>query len=263
MISIDDFYKEFCEVYSEEEVLLETDFEQIKINIKDHDYCDLRHLKIENVVRFFNPKTQITNWDFPNIADEDLPEDLDFDEVLGVMEESNTEYLNEVIPEEDKKVFFLPSHIETRIKNITRGGQTRNIDSRLENVLPKEYIEEKDLKFKKKGNTIEIVEYISRRYYSLSFFKFFNEDNNSECNSEETHEKVNYVKQRLNLYNIESYQKYFIGDIQASLGLIERDEKEHNKEPLFYHYNFWKLYSCDLLSVVENFKLYPFEKEVS
>lgn len=263
VVSIKDFYREHCESYSEGEVLLKTDFEQIKIEINDSDYCDLRYLKIDNVVRFFNPKIQLENLTVPIVTDEDLPKDLDFDEVFEMLEESPEKYLNIAISEESMKIFFLPSHIEKRIKTITCSGQTRNIDSRLKNVLPKEFIEKNKLEFKQKGNTTDIVEYNSRRDYSLSLFKFFNEDNNSECNFDETHQKVNYVKQRLNLYYIESYEKYFIGDIHVSLGLIERDEQEHNKEPLFYHYNFWKLSSSDLMYIISNFKLYPFEKEVS
>ena len=263
MNSIKDFYKEHCEINSEDEVLLMTDFEKIQFMVNDSDYRDLRYLKIDNVVRFLNPKVQLENFDSPIVTEKDLPDDLDFDDMYKLLEETNDEYSFIDISEESMKIFFLPSHMEKRIKTITCNGQTRNIDERLKNVLPKEFIEKNNLEFKQKGNTTDIVEYNNRREYSLSLFKFFNENNESECNFNETHQKINYVKQRLNLNYIQSYEKYFIGDIHVSLGLIERDEKEHNKEPLFYHYNFWKLSSSDLLHIVSNFKLYPFEKEVS
>ncbi|MCL6663399.1 hypothetical protein [Paenibacillus amylolyticus] len=263
MECVEDFFGEYCEFHSEEEVLLETDFEKIKINVNDTDYSQLRCLRIENVIRFLNPKIRLDVSDTVSIKEEDLHNDLDFDEMVKLLEENSEKRVDQnIISEEQKIIFFLPTQIEKRIKTITCSGQTRNIDCRLQNVLPLDFIEKKRLEFKQKGNSIDIIEYDKRRDYSLSLFKFFNEDS-SECNFQETHDKVNFVKNRMNLNYIESYENYFIGKIELSLGLIERDEKEHNKEPLFYHFNFWKLSSSDFSDIVKEFELYPFEREVS
>lgn len=213
-MGLEEFYKQFCELHTQEEVLLTTDFEKIIINTADQEYCNLRTLKLNNLVRFLNPKVQVECIDFPSINEsEDLPDDLDFDDIQGMMKDDDPKYRELLVSEENKLLFFLPSHIESRIKNITCNNQTRNIDARLQSVLPQKFIESKDLKFKNPKVEQTMIGYLDRSEHSLSFYKFFNNCEDKECSFDETQEKIQYVKHVMNLDFVESYQKYFIGNI--------------------------------------------------
>jgi len=261
---LQEFYINKCESHSSEDfVLLKTDFEKIEIHINDNVYSKIRYLKLNNLVRFLNPKVNLKIHSVPQISNDDLDmEDIDsalaeLSELELSSEEIIKDSLEEMIP-----LYFLPSHIEKKVKDITCGNKRRKIDARLRKVLPQNFINELELNFKPDVD-VDIVEYDFRAKHSMSFFKFYNDDEHTECGTfVEIEKKINEVKYRLNLNYVESIDHYFIGDINVEVGLIERDEHEHNDDPLYYHFNFWKLSDIDLSIIFNNFNLYPFNKEV-
>ncbi|MEL5989469.1 hypothetical protein AAF454_13730 [Kurthia gibsonii] len=264
MERLQQFYTERCEPHKEENlVYLKTDFEKIEIDIADKTYGEIRYLELNNLVRFLNPKVDLIKFSVPQISD-DLLKFEDFDDVIDKIEEIEVfsedfvkENLEEMMP-----LYFLPSHIETKIKNITCGNQRRKIDYRLKKIVPQRFIDILGLEFKTEQKEF-IVNYDSRMDYSISFFKFFRNDEHEECiDFDEIEQKVNEVKYKLNVKYIESMDYYFVGNINLELGLIERNEDEHNDDPLYYHFNFWKLRGIDLSGMFGGFCLYPFNKGV-
>lgn len=265
MEKLKEFFYRRCEVQSDintDLVLLQTDFEKIKIHVEDEQYSNLRYLKLERLVRFLNPKVNLTTTIKPEI--ENIIDDDDFDIGIEEVNEMEIPMTREMIigSEELLHLYFLPWHIERMLKNITCGSKRKNIDSRLKQIIPDNYIEHMELSFKEKQNEI-IIEYDQRQKHAVSFFKFFRDDEGNECETiEEVEIKVNQVKYDLGLKFVESMDYYFIGDIASEIGLLERDVTESNKNPLYYHFNFWKLSDVISDGIWADFDLYPFSKEV-
>lgn len=257
------FYKQKCYPHEcEDFVLLQTDFEKIEINVNDDTCQHLRSLQLNNLVRFLNPKVNIKKHSKPHISIDILEADVDdaFD-MLSQMEVSSEksvrDNLEEMIP-----LYFLPSHIEKKVKDITCNKKRKKIDYRIKGILPQHFINELDLQFKEEKEE-EIVEYGFRGDYSISFFKFFRDSHLEECiNLVEIDKKVNEVKYRLKPKYVESMDYYFIGNINVELGLLERDEHSHSDNPLYYHFNLWKLKNVELATIYKDFSLFPFKEEV-
>ena len=265
MEKLKQFYTNRCEPHTNQNwVLLRTDFEKVEIDTTDSIYSKYRYLKLKNLVRFLNPKVNFIKQTVPQIAD-DFNELDDFDEVeklLLEMEIPKNDIVQESL-EEMRPLYFLPSHIETKIKSITCGNQRSKIDYRLKSIVPTNYIDELKLEFKPEMNNEIIVDYDLRSGYSVSFFKFFRNNEHEEClNFDEIEMKVNEVKYKLNVTFVESMDYYFVGDINLEYGLIERNEDEHYKDPLYYHFNFWKLWDEDFKVIFNDFCLYPFKRVV-
>ncbi|TKJ82854.1 hypothetical protein PaeCFBP13512_23260, partial [Paenibacillus sp. CFBP13512] len=242
-------------------VFLKTDFEKVEIDTEDKMFKDIRYLKINNVVRFLNPKIDLRMASLEQSLGEEIESVDDFDTALTFVEDRSEKFKIKQPCNDIKKIFFLPTHIEAKLKSITCNNQKNKIDFRLKDILPEYYIKQLGLNFKPPTDE-NIVNYDSREKYSISLFKFYNVDNTNECNISDTEKKINEVKYRLNSDNIDSFDYYFIGDIDIGTGLIERNEVEHTKDPLYYHFNFWKLKSYDILSIINKFHLYPFDEEV-
>jgi hypothetical protein len=257
------FYTNNCEAINENLVYLKTDFEKIQIDINDSIYSKFRYLQLNNLVRFLNPKVNLKKHSAPQISGDFLDmEDLDGAlDMVAAMEVSSNKNVNDSL-EEMIPLYFLPSHIETKIKDITVGNKRRNIDYRLRKVLPDSYIDSLNLQFKPEQDEV-IINYDLRTDYSISFFKFYKNSDYEECVlHDEIEKKVNEVKYKLNLKYVESMEHYFIGNIDVEVGLLERDEVEDNNNPLYYHFNLWKLRDTDLANIFNDFALYPFSKEV-
>lgn len=263
MEKLQQFYKENCETINENSVLLTTDFEKIEINITDSTYREYRYLQLNNLVRFLNPKVNLKKHSAPQISNDVLEMD-DFDlalDMVGEMEVSSEKIVNDSV-EEMISFYFLPSHIEREIKNITCGSLRKKIDYRLRKILPQSFIDSLKLQFNPEQDEV-IIDYNLRAQHSISFFKFYNNDECDECvNFDEIEKKINKVKYKLNLKYVESMEHYFIGNINIEVGLLERDEFEKNDNPLYYHFNLWKLRDKDFVNIYKDFSLYPFNKEV-
>lgn len=264
MEKLQEFYKQKCESHQNQDlVLLKTDFEKIEIDTNDSLYSEIRFLELNNLVRFLNPKVNLEKQSAPQIPDDDLEmQDLDLalemvDELEVPSEEAVNDSLKEMMP-----LYFLPSHIEKKIKDITCGTKRKKIDYRLKKILPQSFIGKLNLNFIQEQDEV-IVEYDFRADHSISFFKFYKNDEYDECvNFDEIEKKVNEVKFKLNVKYVESMDHYFIGDIKEEVGLIERDEVEDNDDPLYFHFSLWKLKDIDLATIFNDFSLYPFNKEV-
>jgi len=245
-------------------VYLKTDYEKVVIDTTDHIFGEYRYLELGNLVRFLNPKVNFIKQAIPQIAD-DLIEADDFDEVEKLvmeMEVPSVDIVQQTL-EEMRPFYFLPTHIETKIKDITCGNKRRKIDHRLKSIIPSFYINELELEFKPKDDKEIVIDYENRSEHSISFFKFFRNNENEEClDFDEIEVKVNEVKYKLNVKFVESMDYYFVGNIRLEHGLIERDEDEHNDDPLYFHFNFWKLRDEDLRVIFNDFCLYPFMNEV-
>lgn len=262
---LDTFYSKCCEKYTENDVLLKTEFEKITINTADEEYKDNRVVSINNVVRFFNPKVHFKTIRESVIEVNDLPPIDDFDAALDFLEEEAEEMYTaeDFIYYEDKKVCFLPHHIEKKLKDITCGPKRNKIDRRLKPLISKEDIEEFDLSFNKETDEEVMVEYHLRGSHALSLFKFYNVETLQECGKAETELRINKLKYDLNTDTVmDSFERYFIGDVDFEAGLFEKDTKEHKENQNFYHFNFWKLHNVDLEKVTDGFGLYPFSREV-
>ncbi|MFJ8099382.1 hypothetical protein [Lysinibacillus sp. NPDC096212] len=254
------FYEQKCDPHTKEDfVFLRTDFEKIEIKVND---VNLRCLELNNLVRFLNPKVNLSKHSKPHISVEDFGLD-DLDEAFEMLNEMETSEINvrdsieEMIP-----LYFLPWHIEEKIKAITCGNHRKKIDYRIKSILPQSFIDELELTFRpEKGE--EIVEYDDRPGRGISFFKFFRGSQFEECvDFQEIERKINEVKYKLKVKFVESMDFYFIGNINVEVGLLERDKDETNKDPLYYHFNLWKLRNMDLSTIYNEFSLFPFNEEV-
>ncbi|MDR9853685.1 hypothetical protein RJP21_08735 [Paenibacillus sp. VCA1] len=264
MDSLEQFYKKNCELIDDNLVLLKTDFEKIQINVNDNTYCEFRYLHLKNLVRFLNPKLNLNRQSTPQISNDELEmEDLDQALEMVATMEAPAEKIDYKSMQEMLPLYFLPSHIEREIKNITCGNKRRRIDHRIKKILPETFIESLNLQFAEKQDEEVIINYDLRAHHSISFFKFYKNDEYNECvDPDEIEKKVNEVKYKLNLKFVESMEHYFVGNIDIEIGLFERDEHEHSDNPLYYHFNLWKLDGRDLGMIVRDFSLYPFNKEV-
>lgn len=264
MDKLKQFYTNRCEPHTNQNlVFLRTDYEKVVIDTTDSIYSEYRYLELGNLVRFLNPKVNFIKQTLPEI-DDDFTEMDDFDEVenlVSEMEVPSSDIVQNTL-EVMRPLYFLPSHIETKIKGITCGNQRSKIDNRLKSIIPTEYVDELGLKFKPEDSKEFVIDYDSRSLHSISFFKFFRDNECEECSDfSEIEKKVNEVKHKLNVTFVESMDYYFIGDIRFEYGLIERNENEHNRDPLYYHFNFWKLWDEDFKVIFNDFCLYPFLKE--
>jgi len=127
------FYLNRCEPHTNQNlVYLKTDYEKVVIDTTDHIFGEYRYLELGNLVRFLNPKVNFIKQAIPQIAD-DLIEADDFDEVEKLvmeMEVPSVDIVQQTL-EEMRPFYFLPTHIETKIKDITCGNKRRKIDHRL------------------------------------------------------------------------------------------------------------------------------------
>ncbi|PER60196.1 hypothetical protein CN503_25745 [Bacillus cereus] len=262
MGTLSEFYSEKCEVHENPNwVFLKTDFEKIELNTIDTTYKDIRYLVLDNLVRFLNPKVNFCNQSISTDSEILIPDD--FDMVLGEIEKIEVSQQNSIHDSlsEFKPLYFVPSHIEEKIKQITCGTKRKKIDSRLKQILPEVNIKELNLQFAP-GQEEYIVEYDVREKHSISFFKFYKPDTFEECTDEESIQKqVNAIKYVLNMNYVQSMDFYFIGNVNVIAGLFERNVEETNKDPLYYHFNFWKLQDIELETIFNGFKLYPFKEE--
>ncbi|MCT6925298.1 hypothetical protein [Metasolibacillus sp.] len=263
MERLQQFYKHSCTPHTNENlVLLQTDFEKIEIDVKDSACHHLRCLQLNNLVRFLNPKVNIKKHAKPHISTDILENDMDAAfNTLSQMEIPSEKIVRDNV-EEMKHLYFLPWYIEGKIKDITCGNKRKKIDYRIKGILPSYFISELDLQFDAEKEE-EVVEYGDRGARAISFFKFFKDSEFEECiDSQEIDRKVNEVKYRIKPKYVESMDYYFIGNINAEVGLLERDNQPHNENPLYYHFNLWKLKSMELATIYKEFELFPFKKEV-
>ena len=262
MEDIKSFFESKCEIINEEHVLLETEFSKIQFVINDDELNTRRSTKVDNVVRFLNPKVDIVS----NLVDElsIVDEYQDFDELLVFIEENKVEdehdykYYNHILNPEVFPLFFLPSYIEDEIKKVTVNKKRKKINIGIKKFFSDEQVEKFELKFTEKDNQVDLYD------HAISFYKFFDATSKNECVSfEEIEKKINEIKYKLKTDYIQSFDYYFIGCIEKEMSLIERDEKEDALDPYYFHYSVWKLKEYESRDVFQNFKLYPFlEKKV-
>lgn len=259
------FFEENCIKVSDELFLLNTGFDDIRFIISNEELNTLRSLQVDNVVRFLNPKVDIHSQlrtHITNVNDFD-----DFDAALQMIEENTdfnqSEYFAHVMNPEIFQLFFLPSNIQSEIMKVTHEDETSNIDLRVKKFFLEEQIQRYNITF---AEEIEkgFIKHKSRPRYSISFFKFFDEDTKEECSEfEEIEKKINELKHKLNIKFIQSFDYYFIGNIKEGTTLIERDKREKCDNPYYFHYNVWKLDKYEINEAFGEFDLYPFkEKEV-
>lgn len=262
MERLQQFYKQKCIPHTSENlVLLQTDFEKIEIDVKDDACHHLRSLQLNNLVRFLNPKVNIKKHAKPHISTDTLENDIDAAlDMLNLMEIPSEKSIRDDL-EEMKPLYFLPWYIERKVKEITCGNKRKKIDYRIKGLLPQHFINELELQFNPEKED-EIVEYGYRGQRAISFFKFFRGTQSEECiDFQEIDRKVNEVKYKIKPNYVESMDYYFIGNINAEVGLLERDDQPHNENPLYYHFNLWKLKSMELSTIYKEFDLFPFKKE--
>ncbi len=233
-MNVEDFYVSMCEVTENDKiVLLTTEIDKIEINKDDK----ARHFtKIENVFRYLNPKVDGKKLENEHLNVEDIPDD--FDDALNSFEENSFEPYK--INTDNKEVFFLPSNLETTLKNVLWNNQSKKVPEILEQYIPQKIRSTIDfIKVDSKQ-----VKYDDRSKNSMSLFKIFQSEE-TELNLEDTVRKIDYIKTILKPNFIESFEYYFIGSINNCYGLLEKKDKSNYPAPLTYHYDFWMTKDSD------------------
>ena len=234
--------------------LLPTEFDIIESDANNHTN---QEVKMDTVVRFLNPKTNINSLieSTELVYLTDIGNDFDdFDSIVSQLDNIKKE--EEIIDVNICHLYFLPSHMESVIKNITSNHQRKKIDSKLMKYIP-DYLSKKlNLEFVDKP--IKSIDNINRGQVSTSLFKFYmNSDLPSSLS--ETQAALKKLKYDLNARYIGSFERYAIGNINEGIGLLEKSTSPKSDDPLSFHYDFWKLKdSKDFIELTKDFNIFSF-----
>lgn len=180
---------------------------------------------------------------------------LNFEEEMDSIEDIENDAEPELTPEH-KVLFFIPTKWDMKVKSMLR--DYKKVEEIFSEILPLDFIERHKLTFKKFEK--KTIDFDIRGSGAVSLFKFYN--NEEECNLEETINAVNEVKKKVNAWNLSSFYKFGVGDMDKK-GLLEKAIHEKCKDPRAYHFNFWKLNDrIKYLEFVDGFKTYDFQEVV-
>lgn len=205
--------------------------------------------------RFLNPELGL----FTVPISTDLPEDFD----------DATELLESKKPKEptinpDKRIYFLPSHLEEKMKNISNQAPKESLPDILKPFIPQNIVDEKKMTFCQEEH-VEVTDNSRVSNYSVSFFKTELEETELEENAKsELARSIKAVlefKKIANIKYISTLKFFFIGNITINNdGFLQKSKKKTIPNPKTFHYNYWSVPN-EIVSTtfVDGFSLYSSE----
>lgn len=212
------------------------------------------------LVRYASPKSNFDRLRYPNFNyDEDTKKDdtFSFESELAELEKDSRRLVPDL--NKNKEVYFLPTNLETIVKQIINGNR-RKVPDILIPLIPEDI--QSKFKFKFTSTPLQNVTYDNFGDFATSFIKL-----EEPSSVREVRENMDSFKKNVNDKFVDGINDYFVGNLNQGFGMMERDLKKKYSKPSTFHYNF-VLRNNDkdsmvnlLKSLSEEFIPYPFEKK--